>query len=298
MGMILATLILTLTADEIVNRHIAARGGADRIHAIRSVVYSRGQYREPGYTGSGKAFMALMRPYYKVVSDPENPSATFREGWDGSAWEWFAEPGIVIRTVGAASAAMRHGIDLEGPFVDYRDKGTTIEAAGDAEAGGRECYRLIVTLRDGFRREYLIDKKTFLVVAERQSAPIHASGPSIASETRVGDYREVAGVLFPASYVETEIATGKVLSEMRWGSIEANRELPLRWFSPPEYARTPLQKMLEQLFMERADPQAVLWTWRDFVRAHPTIDTKAGIEFVARQMRKMGDAASASALGH
>jgi hypothetical protein len=294
----LSLLASVLTVDDIVNRHVEARGGLERIKAIRTVVYSKGQYREPGFTGSGKAFMALMRPYYKVVSDPEDPTATFREGWDGSAWEWFADPGIVIRTVGPASAAMRHGIDLEGPFVDYRTKGTTIVAGGETVVDGRPCHRLVVTLRDGFVRDYLIDKATFLVVAERQSAPIHATGPSVRSETRVGHYGEVAGVLFPYSYVETEIATGKILSEMRWGSIEVNRDLPLAWFSPPEFRRTPLQRMLEQLYMERTDPQAVLWTYRDFTRAHPDIDAKKGIEFIAFQMRKMGDAAAAAALGH
>jgi hypothetical protein len=140
----------------------------------------------------------------------------------------------VVRTVGAASAAIRHGNDLGGPFIDYREKGTKIELA---EATGT-AYRLEVTLRDGFTTDYLIDKTSHLIVAQRQSAPIHATGASVMAETRWSDYRAVAGVLFAHSSIETEIATGKVLSEMRWGSIEANRDLPERYFSPPQFTRT------------------------------------------------------------
>jgi len=107
--MLIALLLLLSQprADEIVSRHIAARGGYERIKALRTVVFSGGKYREGDYAGSGKAFMALMRPSYKVVSNPEEPTADFREGWDGSAWEWYADPGFVVRTVGPASAAMR-----------------------------------------------------------------------------------------------------------------------------------------------------------------------------------------------
>ncbi len=66
---------------------------------LQSVVYSHGKYREPGYEGTGKAFMAIARPYYKIVADPDDTSATFREGYDGSAWEWYRSPGIVVRTM-------------------------------------------------------------------------------------------------------------------------------------------------------------------------------------------------------
>ena len=87
-------------------RHIEARGGYERIAALQTVVYSRGTYSEPGYTGSGNAFMARQRPYLKVVGNPEQPGG-FMEGYDGSSWEWFRDPGIVIRTVGAAAGASR-----------------------------------------------------------------------------------------------------------------------------------------------------------------------------------------------
>jgi len=284
------------SVDDIIARHLQARGGAERLKSIRSVVYRRGTYREPGFNGSGNAFMAMARPFYKIVGDPGDSTSAFREGYDGSAWEWYRDPGIVVRTVGAANAAIRHNLDPDGPFSDYRAKGTSIENAHDASVAGQPAYGLLVTLRDGFRQLYFIDKITFLVSATRQSSSIHAFGESVAREERYDDYRDVGGVLFPFRSVETEIATGKELSSMQWGIIEINRDLPGEWFSPPTFARTALQSVLEQLYYERADTAAVRWTYAAFRRAYPEKDTRSGVEAIGYQMLKMGDLPGAIAL--
>src|SRR3954471_12268806 len=96
-----------MDVDTIIAKHIAARGGADRMRAIKSLMFEHGKYSEPGHEGMGDATMMLMRPYYKLVGDPRQ-KGDFMEGYDGSAWEWYAEPGFVIRTTGAASKASRH----------------------------------------------------------------------------------------------------------------------------------------------------------------------------------------------
>jgi len=285
-----------LSADAIVTRHLQARGGAQRLRALESVVYRNGVYREGSYVGSGHAFMAMARPYYKIVGDPADTAADFREGYDGSAWEWYRSPGIVVRTVGAANAAIRHNLDPDGPFSDYRAKGTTIERSADATIGGRPAYGILLTLRDGTRALYLIDKQSFLISAVRKAAPIHAFGAPVSTEERVSDYRSVGGVLFSFRSSETEIATGKELNSMTWGAIEINRQLPREWFSPPTFARTPLQEFLEQLYYERADTGAVRWSYIAFRRAHPDIDTRAAIEMVGYQMLKMADVAGAAVL--
>ena len=283
--------------EEIVARYVEARGGLEAMRAIETLVYSGGLYQEADFSSSGNAMMAFERPYYRVVGNPEDPGG-YMEGYDGASWEWLGDPGIVVRTVGAAAGATRRGADFEGMLVDYRSKGSTVEL-GDAETiDGRPTHRLMVTLRDGFVRELFVDQETYLTVAERRSAPFHAFGDPVTSETRIGDYRPAIGstVLFAHSYVQTEIATGKELSRMQWGRVEANRELPRSWFSPPAFERTPLQRFLEQLYGQRTDVEAVMWSYREFLRAHPEIDVAAGIEAIGYQMLKMGDVDAAVAL--
>src|SRR5215510_1883994 len=64
--------------------------------------------------------------------------------------------------------------------------------------------------------------------------PLHATGPNIESLTTYNDYKPVAGVLFPHSFVERNTATGVVMNTLRWNRIEANIKIDDRQFSPPQ----------------------------------------------------------------
>jgi hypothetical protein len=279
------------SADEIVAKHVAARGGSERLALLRSLIY-RGTYRE-GTHVSDQAAMALMRPYLKLVGDPEKPLGDFAEGYDGSAWEYYEDPGVVLRTVGPASAAARHGSWVDGPLADFRAKGSTIDVEGIERIGDRDAYRLRLTMRDGFAVEEFIDARTFLEIANRKAAPIHAFGEKVASETRFFDFRPVEGVLFSFRNEEVEIDTGRVLNSMQWREIVANRPLDPAVFSPPALHRTPVQTLIDQLFQERDDVEAVRWTYEDFRRAHPDADLDDAMQAAGYQMLKMGASPSA-----
>jgi hypothetical protein len=61
-------------------------------------------------------------------------------------------------------------------------------------------------------------------------------GAKVTSESRFSDFRPIAGVLFPFSQKEVEIATGRVLNEMHWSSIEVNPPIDSTAFSPPAHS--------------------------------------------------------------
>src|SRR5258707_8042438 len=144
-----------LTIDQIVLRHVEALGGAERIHALQSLVI-RGMHHEGGVIPPdmpirARNYMAFLRPYYGVIGDPAIANPDLREGFDGSSWEYYGEPGIVMRTVGAAAAATRHTAEfLHDSLIDYAGKGTRLELQGAERIGDRDCYRILVTLSDGF----------------------------------------------------------------------------------------------------------------------------------------------------
>lgn len=282
-------------ADTIIARHIEARGGRDAMHAIHSLVFDHGVYHEGDFTSDGTAVMMLMRPYYKLVGHPER-EPDFMEGYDGAAWEWYQNPGLTVRTIGPASAASRHSTDVDGPFLDYADKGSQIELLGTETINGRPAFQIRLTQMDGFATDYFIDQDSYLITASRRTAPIHAFGEAVTSQSLYSDYRRVAGVLFPFASTEVELASGAELNSMQWGEIEANRDLPAAWFSPPEYERTPIQTFMEQLFVQRSDTAATLWTYAVFRRANPEVDTRLASQVIGYQVLKMGAIDTAIAL--
>jgi hypothetical protein len=274
-------------------RHIAALGGRKNIDAVHSVVQHL-EYREGSFV-IPDAFIARMRPYYKTIGDPKQ-KADIKEGYDGSAWEYYADPGVVVRTVGAAAAAARHGTEIIDSLVDSKSTGTEISLVGRETFAGKPAYHLHVVLADGFEKELFVDPQSYMIVGDRRAAPVHAFGAEVRSENRIGDYRRVHGVLFPFTITETEIGSGKELNSNTVKSLEVNQPFEPSFFSPPQFERTPLQQMLEQLYMERTDPVCVMWTYRGFQAAYPQVSTREGVEFIGYQMAKMRDFNSAVTL--
>ena len=237
-----------------------------------------------------------MRPFYKLVGDPLQRSTEFEEGYDGSAWEFYGDPGIVVRTVGPASAAARHGLYVVGNLVDFKKQGSTVTLLGKTKIDDRDAYQLRVPMMDGFEQDEFIDAKTWLVVADRKVAKVHAFGSDVASETRWSDYRVVNGVLFAFLNVEVDLATGKELNRFQTDRIEVNQKLDASMFAPPPIRRTALQMAMDQIFQERDDADAVQWTYHDFRNAYPETNTEAAMEVIGYQSLKMGSVAAAVAL--
>jgi hypothetical protein len=277
----------TPSSAEIVNRYIAARGGLEAIRSVRSLVL-RGAPRPDGRPGR---FMARARPFYFLVGEP-SPTRSYAEGFDGASWEYYADPGLVLRTTGAPAAASRHTAYFDDPLVSSLEPGWSIELLGEEAIGGRPAYRIRATYPDSFQNEVFVDAETWLIVAYRKAAPIHAFGESVETETRVSDWRELNGALFPMRFDEVVIATGAPLSDVSggWATAEVNPELPIDYFSPPSEPRTPLARMLNAVFLARSTPPEALAWYRDF-RSNPAtaaIDTEGGIEAVAYQCLKNG----------
>jgi hypothetical protein len=114
-----------VSVEEIVQRHLQALGGREKLDSVQSTI-THAEYRE-GTLVIPDAFVAKMRPYYRTICDPRQKLGEVCEGYDGSAWEWYADPGVVLRVVGAAAAATRHGTEFIDSLVDYKSRGTKVD---------------------------------------------------------------------------------------------------------------------------------------------------------------------------
>lgn len=280
--------------QDILRKHEEALGGRANIEALHSLII-RGIYHEGGPIGAGQpliphAYQAFMRPYFESIGDPADSNPDIREGFDGSSWEYYGDPGVTIRTVGAAAAASRHASEfLQDSLLDSDAKGYRLMLQGESTIGNRKAFEIECRWPDGTERLIFVDAENYLIIAERKSAPEHAFGKAVATESRFYDYAPVNGVMMWRSVRETEIASGKIFNEFKRLSIEVNTITSPAQFSPPVRNKTPLQNWLEQLYSERTDPASVMYTYHVFRRANPNADTRSGVEFVGYQMVKMGD---------
>jgi outer membrane lipoprotein-sorting protein len=83
--------------------------------------------------------------------------------------------------------------DMDGPLVDYKAKGSTIELVGKEKVDGADAYRLKVTLKSGDLLNVYLDAETFLEV--RVDAKMKVRGTDVESTTTIGDYKEVDGLM-------------------------------------------------------------------------------------------------------
>jgi len=100
--------------------------------------------------------------------------------------------------------------DIEGPLVDWKAKGHQVELAGREVLGGRDAYKLKVTLKSGAVRYDYIDVKTHYQVRTDSTRQIR--GQAVQLETTFRAHKRASGVLFPG---EIEVAAVGRPQELR-----------------------------------------------------------------------------------
>jgi hypothetical protein len=183
------------TVDQIVERHIAAVGGLEKIRSIQTL-------RETGRVTSGPHRQA------RVIRERRRPSSTRFEftlqgvtsvfvsdgqhGWRMSPFDGDIEPRPLSDEVLADAAEQA---DIEGPLVDWQAKGHKLELVGRETIDGHETYKLKVTLRSGVVRHEYIDVESHIRV--RAESVRQMRGRAVQVEATFGDYRRTDGILFP-----------------------------------------------------------------------------------------------------
>ena len=274
-----------ISAQEIVQHYIAARGGLEKMRAIRTLVF-RGPPRPNGKPGRR---ILRARPFYLSIGS---------EGNDGSPWEAYDEYGLQPRVTDAPGAALRHTAYFDDPLVMSLEPGWAIELTGSERIGDRDTWRLRVRYPDGFTSESFVDKTTWLLVARRITAPVHAFAEPVTSQAVFGDWRPVSGVLFPFSQREVDLQSGETMDAGALQSIEANVPLAPSVLSPPPRVDTPVSRHVNAIFAARHIPADALGWYHDFMRdpATSNVDIEGAIESVSYECLKNGAIPTGTAL--
>jgi hypothetical protein len=218
------------TVDEIVARHVDARGGRDALAAVRTV-------RMTGRATEGPGRQAIVRREIarpgRIRTEFVFQGTTGVWAWDGSAG-WRVSPldgRFVPEAMPAEEAAqVAEQADIDGPLVDWRAKGHAVELVGSELLAGGPAHRLKVTPKSGAVRHVWVEAATGLVV--RTESTRRLRGREVVLETVLGDYRETAGVAFARS-IETGVAGRPRRLRVDVESVEVNPALEESRFQMP-----------------------------------------------------------------
>jgi hypothetical protein len=195
LGTVLALPLAAQTADEIVAKILAARGGLEKAKAIQTERITGTIYFNPEMYGP---FLAEFKRPGKMHNEVSIQDKTVVRTFNGKDGGWvinpFAgknapEPMSVDDVKDAANES-----DFDGPLIDSKAKGNVIELAGTEKVEGRDAYILKVTHKDGTVSNYSFDSQTYLLTKWSGVDTVH--GESVTRETFFHDYRDVGGLKF------------------------------------------------------------------------------------------------------
>ena len=269
-----------LSAAQIVDRNVVARGGLEAWRAVKTMslegklgaggnqratlqVPNSGPTAVVGRKGKTPVLpsrpveeaqlpflMELERPR-KMRFELQFAGQTALQVYDGSQG-WKLRPFLNRRVVEPFTedelkvSAMQ--ADLDGPLVDYAAKGSQVQLAGSEKVEGRDTYKIKVTEKSGHTFHVWVDATTFLE-AKIEGQPRRLDGTEHPVEIYYGDFRTVDGLEIP------------FLQETRVLPVGANslgmRDTPV----PPERMVidkvTVNPKVEEKLFSKMEAPAAV-----------------------------------------
>jgi outer membrane lipoprotein-sorting protein len=232
-----------LTADQIVERNVMARGGSGRWHAVQSVTLS-GKMDVGGKVDTYLPYTLQVKRPNKQRLAIEFAGHTSLQVYDGKNG-WKLRPYLNRADPEPFSQdelrKIEEGPGLEGPLIDYVAKGSTIELEGTETVEGQATYRLKVTNKQGHAQHIWIDGTTFLE-AKVENHPRHFDGKMRSVETYLSDYRTVEGVVIP--YLsETRVQGVRATHKMMIEKVALNQKLDDTLFAEPGPAALPAQRI-------------------------------------------------------
>ena len=256
-----------LTAAQIIEKHVAARGGVQAWRAVQTLTVTgkmeagtgdsvaRSTRLSQGGTGAivkksradaaaaNKSAPAaqVQLPFTLEIKRPhksrleiEFAGKTAVQLFDGaSGWKlrpFLNRDDYEPFTAEEAKASAGQG-EFEGPLVDYAAKGTRVELEKVEPVDGHDAYKLKLTMKDGSVQHMWIDSRSFLDV-KVEGLPRRMDGRMHPVFVYQRDFRTVQGLMLPF-VVETAVDGYPNTHKMTIEKVTLNPKLDDAVFSKP-----------------------------------------------------------------
>lgn len=193
------------TADEIIDNHIKAIGGAQKWNEINTM-YSEMTSDMGGMKIPIKIWqqhMKGMRVEFEVQGMTGIQVVTDKDGWSLMPFMGQTKP---EPTNEEALKSARSQLDIRGQLLDYKAKGSTVEYLGEDEDEGVEVYKIRLTDSNKTETTYFIEKESYLMI--KAVSKVNFQGQEIDAVTKMSNYKDVGGIKIPHSV--DSMSTGKM----------------------------------------------------------------------------------------
>ena len=218
-ALLLAPVAHAQTVDEILAKHFETQGGLEKIKAVTTK-------RMVGTMGMGPGMeapiaMEMKRPGKRRIEFTIQ-GMTGVQAFDGER-SWALMPFMGQKDAELASEedskTEREDSDFDGPLVDYKAKGHTIELVGKESIEGADAFKLKLTKKNGDIQYYYLDAETYLLV--KQEGKTKRRGTDVEGEQLFSDYKDVDGVMTPFT-MEMGAKGMPMRQKMTFSKIETN----------------------------------------------------------------------------
>jgi hypothetical protein len=231
--------VLAQTAEELIAKNIAAKGGLESIKAItsrRSVgkVESQGIIVQVGADQKPEFMTRQVETLQRMTRITAYDGA---EGWRIDPFQGRRDP----ERLGEEDARnLYETYDFYGPLVDYDKKGSRVEYIGHEPVDGDDTFLLKITLKNGDIIKEFLDPDTFLEI--RTERLMFVRGKVRQTFSNLGSYKRVNGVYFPFSIERGTPGDPADDEKITISSIEVNIPMPDSEFKMPEAPSSPAHK--------------------------------------------------------
>jgi hypothetical protein len=238
-----------LTAEEIVAKNVAARGGLAAWRAVQSMTFT-------GKLDAGGKKDTLL-PYTLELKRPNKQRLaidfaghTGLQVFDGAhGWKlrpWLNRPDPEPFSPEELATAEEE-VSLDGPLIDYAAKGRQVALEGTEMIEGKGTYKLKVTSHAGRVQHVWVDGTTFLET-KMEGDKHRFDGQMRRVETYLRDYHRVEGLMIPY-LAETHVERVPGAHAMTVEKVELNPKIEDSEFAKPRSLTAaelpPLSKMVK-----------------------------------------------------
>ena len=227
-GFLLAAPALAAGVDEVIAKHIEARGGEEAWAKIDSLRLS-GDYTGFSRTEDFVLTKTKSHGYHldhvlqkeQVIIGYDGDVAWWMNPWAGADWPQ--------KVQGLDLEVLMQDVDFVNPLFRHGEEGFSFELLGETEVDGMPAIGIKVTRPSGAEETWYLDPDTHLETA-RDGVGKDGVNQRFPLRTFFDDFREVSGVMIP-HFVETQWYTRDRIMEI--DDIVINPEVDTALFAQP-----------------------------------------------------------------